>query len=86
MGRLFFAAVMNQARRANLISEDHFSVDGTLIEAWASLKSFRPKGDDQPRDNAQGNPGNRWVDFHGETRSNVTDESTANPESLLAKK
>lgn len=47
VGRLFFDAVINQAREANLIRDDHFSVDGTLIEAWASLKSFRPKGEDQ---------------------------------------
>jgi IS5 family transposase len=86
VGRLFFDAVMNQARQANLISEDHFSVDGTLIEAWASLKSFRPKGEDRPRDKGQGDPGNRWVDFHGEKRSNDTHESKSDPESLLARK
>jgi len=86
VGRLFFDAVMNQARQANLISEDHFSVDGTLIEAWASLKSFRPKGEDRPRDQDPGDPGNRWVDFHGEKRSNDTHESKSDPESLLARK
>jgi transposase len=86
VGQLFFDAVVNQAREANLISNDHFSVDGTLIEAWASLKSFRPKGQDQSGDNDQGDPGNRWVDFHGEKRSNDTHESTTDPESLLAKK
>jgi len=86
VGRLFFDAVMNQARAANLVSEDHFSVDGTLIEAWASLKSFRPKGEDQPGDQDPGDPGNRWVDFHGEKRSNDTHESKTDPESLLAKK
>ena len=86
VGRLFFDAVMNQAREANLISEDHFSVDGTLIEAWASLKSFRPKGEDRPRDKDQEDPGNRWVDFHGEKRSNETHESKSDPESLLARK
>ena len=86
VGRLFFDAVMSQAREANLISEDHFSVDGTLIEAWASLKSFRPKGEDRPGDKDQGDPGNRWVDFHGEKRSNDTHESKTDPESLLARK
>jgi transposase len=86
VGRLFFDAVMNQARQANLISEDHFSVDGTLIEAWASLKSFRPKGEDRSGNNDQGDPGNRWVDFHGEKRSNDTHESKSDPESLLARK
>ena len=47
VGRLFFDAVVNQARQAGSLSDDHFSVDGTLIEAWASLKSFRPKGEDR---------------------------------------
>ena len=86
VGRLFFDTVVKQAREANLISEDHFSVDGTLIEAWASLKSFRPKGKDQSRDKDPGDPGNRWVDFHGEKRSNDTHESKSDPESLLARK
>jgi len=86
VGRLFFDAVVNQARQANLLSDDHFSVDGTLIEAWASLKSFRPKGEDRSGDHDQGDRGNRWVDFHGEKRSNETHESTTDPESLLAKK
>ena len=86
VGRLFFDAVVNQAREAKLMSEDHFTVDGTLIEAWASLKSFRPKGEDRSGDNDQGDPGNRWVDFHGEKRSNDTHESKTDPESLLAKK
>ena len=56
VGRLFFDAVVNQARQANLLSDDHFSVDGTLIEAWASLKSFRPKGEDRSGDDDQGDP------------------------------
>lgn len=86
VGRLFFDTVVKQAREANLISEDHFSVDGTLIEAWASLKSFRPKGEEGSRDKDQGDPGNRWVDFHGEKRSNDTHESKSDPESLLARK
>ncbi len=47
VGRLFFEAVVRQARGAGLMSDDHFTVDGTLIEAWASLKSFRPKGEDR---------------------------------------
>jgi transposase len=86
VGRLFFDTVVKQARQANLISEDHFSVDGTLIEAWASLKSFRPQGEDRSRDQDPGDPGNRWVDFHGEKRSNDTHESKSDPESLLARK
>lgn len=86
VGRLFFEAVVKQAREANLISDDHFSVDGTLIEAWASLKSFRPKGEDRSRDKDPEDPGNRWVDFHGEKRGNDTHESKSDPESLLARK
>jgi len=53
VGRLFFDAVVRQAREAKLMSDDHFTVDGTLIEAWASLKSFRPKGEDRSGDNDQ---------------------------------
>lgn len=86
VGRLFFDAVVRQAREAKLMSDDHFTVDGTLIEAWASLKSFRPKGEDRSGDKDQGDPGNRWVDFHGEKRSNETHESKSDPESLLARK
>jgi transposase len=86
VGRLFFDAVVRQAQAAKLMSDEHFTVDGTLIEAWASLKSFRPKQEDQPGDKNQGDPGNRWVDFHGEKRSNETHESKTDPESLLARK
>lgn len=86
VGRLFFDAVVRQARAAELMSDDHFTVDGTLIEAWASLKSFRPKGEDRSGDNDQGDPGNRWVDFHGEKRKNETHESKTDPESLLLRK
>ena len=74
VGRLFFDAVVRQAREDKLMSDDHFTVDGTLIEAWASLKSFRPREEKQNRsgDKDEGDPGNRWVDFHGEKRSNET--------------
>ena len=86
VGRLFFDAVVGQARKAGLMSDDHFTVDGTLIEAWASLKSFRPKGE-KPSDRAtDGDPGNPTVDFHGEKRSNQTHESTTDPESRLMRK
>src|SRR3954469_137173 len=80
----FFAKVLEQAGRHDLLSDEHFSVDGTLIEAWASQKSFRPKSDntEPPADD----PGNPTVDFHGEKRSNQTHESTTDPESRLAKK
>jgi transposase len=86
VGRLFFDAVVKQAREGGLMSDDHFTVDGTLIEAWASLKSFRPKGEDRSGDNDQGDAGNRWVDFHGEKRTNETHESTTDPDSLLMRK
>jgi transposase len=86
VGRLFFEVVVGQARGAGLMSDDHFTVDGTLIEAWASLKSFRPKGEDRSKDNDRGDPGNRWVDFHGEKRKNETHESTTDPDSLLMRK
>jgi len=79
----FLAAVVAQARRRDLLSDDHFSVDGTLIEAWASLKSFRPKdGDDEPR--GPGRNGER--DFHGEKRSNATHISTTDPDAKLYRK
>ncbi len=80
----FFAQVLDQARAADLLSDEHFSVDGTLIEAWASHKSFQRKdGDDhKPKDD----PGNPTVDFHGQRRSNETHESTTDPDSRLARK
>jgi len=86
VGRRFFDAVVRQARGAGLMSDDHFTVDGTLIEAWASLKSFRPRGEklsDRPSD---GDPSNPTIDFHGEKRSNATHQSTTDPESRLMRK
>ena len=84
VGRLFFDAVTRQASDAGLMSDDHFTVDGTLIDAWASLKSFRPKDEtDGPSD---GDPGNPTIDFHGEKRTNATHQSTTDPESLLMRK
>jgi DDE family transposase len=67
-----------------LLSNEHFTVDGTLIEAWAGHKSFKRKGDDQhtPPDD----PGNPSVNFHGERRSNATHQSTIDPEARLARK
>jgi hypothetical protein len=65
----FFRAVVEQARRLRLLSDEHFTVDGTLIEAWASLKDAGPS---QPPDD-RGNP---TVNFHGERRSNATHQST----------
>jgi len=82
----FFLTIVEQARAAGLMSDEHFSVDGTLIEAWASMKSFRKKGEkpgDQPPPDDRGNP---TVDFHKEKRSNATHESTTDPEAKLARK
>ena len=80
----FFAAVVEQARSAGLMSDDHFTVDGTLIEAWASMKSFQRKdaGKQKPPDD----PGNPTVNFRGEKRSNETHQSKTDPESELARK
>jgi hypothetical protein len=80
----FLQAVLAQPRVKRLLSSDHFSVDGTLIEAWASLKSFRRKdGSDQDGDG----PGrNAERDFHGEKRSNETHASTTDPEARLYRK
>ena len=82
----FFAAVVERARGAHLMSHDHFTVDGTLIEAMASLKSFRRK-DEKPADREPpDDPGNPTVNFHGEKRSNETHASTTDPEAKLARK
>jgi IS5 family transposase len=86
VGRQVLGAVVAQARAAGLMSSEHFTVDGTLIEAWASLKSFRKK-DEKPEDRPPpDDPGNPSVDFHNEKRSNATHQSTTDPESRLAKK
>jgi transposase len=80
----FLAQVVEQARVAGLISDEHFTVDGTLLEAWASLKSFQPKDkQDGPPPDDNGNP---TVDFHGQKRSNETHESKTDPDALLARK
>lgn len=78
----FLGAVVAEARRRKLLSEDHFTVDGTLLESWASLKSFRPKEGGVTGTGGK-NPG---VNFHGEHRTNTTHESTTDPEARLAKK
>lgn len=86
VARQFFEEVVRQAKSAGLVSAEHFTVDGTLIEAWASLKSFRKKGEkpeDRPPPDDRGNP---TVNFHGEKRSNETHESTTDPEAKLARK
>jgi transposase len=80
----FFDAVLAQARGAGLLSDEHFTVDGTLLDAWASLKSFRRKeeGPTPPPDD----PGNPTVNFHGESRRNDTHQSTTDPDARLARK
>ena len=81
----FFGAVVSEARRQRLLAEEHFSVDGTLLEAWVSLKSVRPR--DEEGDPSTGAGGrNPWKDFRGERRSNATHVSTTDPEALLARK
>jgi len=84
VAREFFARIVEYAQDLGLISDDHFTVDGTLIEAWASLKSFKPK--DGSNDTPPDDPGNPTVNFHGERRSNATHESTTDPEARLARK
>jgi transposase len=78
----FFARILKQTAAAGLLSDEHFTVDGTLIEAWASLKSFRPKDAPPP----EGGGRNPEVDFHGEKRLNQTHTSTTDPEARLFKK
>ncbi len=77
--------VVREARRRRRISEDHFSVDGTLLQAWASQKSVRPR-DEQGPPPGGGSAKNREVDFHGQRRSNETHASTTDPEARLARK
>jgi len=80
----FFDRVLAQAQAAGLTSDEHFSVDGTLIEAWASHKSFKPKDSDDSR--PPDDPGNPSVDFRGQKRSNKTHQSTTDPDARLYKK
>lgn len=81
----FFSLVVELANKKKLVSKDHFSVDGTLVEAWASLKSFQKKQDqDNNKDDDSSDGGrNQSVDFHGEKRSNETHASTTDPEAKL---
>ena len=83
VAREFLSEVVKQAQAKGLTSDEHFTVDGTLIEAWASLKSFQPKGQKrEPPDD----PSNPTVNFRGEKRSNQTHESSTDPDALLARK
>ena len=80
----FFDAVLAQARAAGLLSDEHFTVDGTLLDAWASLKSFQRKDVSPTR--PPDDPGNPTVNFHGESRRNDTHQSTTDPDAQLARK
>jgi transposase len=83
VARAFFDDVVAQARGQRLLSDEHFTVDGTLLEAWAGQKSFQRKGH---RREPPDDPGNPTVNFHGERRSNTTHQSTTDPDSRLFKK
>lgn len=76
---VFFRAILAQAKQRHLLSEEHFTVDGTLIDAWASHTSFRPKDEEEP-------PPDGGSDFRGKKRSNQTHASTTDPESRLSRK
>ena len=80
----FLAGVVRDAARRGWLSADHFTVDGTLLEAWASQKSVRPL--DRPDDGAGAGGSNPAIDFHGETRTNATHRSTSDGDARLAKK
>lgn len=84
IARELFEAIVEQARSAGLLSDEHFSVDGTLIQAWASHKSFRPK--DGSGGSGSGGGRNATRDFHGEPRTNDTHASTTDPEAKLYRK
>ena len=84
VAQAFFEEVLKLAGEQPLLSDEHFTVDGTLIEAWASLKSFKKK--DAAPTPAPEDPGNPTVNFHGEERSNATHQSTTDPEALLSRK
>ncbi len=85
VAQAFFDAVLTQARQQDLLSQEHFTVDGTLLEAWASHKSFQATGTDPPPPSDE-DPGNPTVDFRGEPRSNATHRSTTDPEAQLVRK
>jgi transposase len=80
----FLERVVAQAREQGWMSDEHFTVDGTLLEAWASLKSFQRK--DKTNSSPPDDPGNPTVDFHEEKRSNRMHESKSDPEAQLARK
>ena len=94
VSRAFFEAVLGRARRLRLLSSEHFTVDGTLLESWASFKSLQPRpnlgGQRKPKKGSRGRRGgggrNPEVDFRGQKRSNQTHYSPTDPDALLARK
>ncbi len=86
IAQAFFTRVLAQARERYLLSMEHFTVDGTLIEALAGLKSFRPKDEDPTDQPPPDDPGNPTVNFHSQHRSNATHQSTTDPEARLQRK
>jgi IS5 family transposase len=80
----FLRQVVAQAREKGWTSDEHFTVDGTLLEAWASVKSFQPR--DKKSSPPPDDPGNPTMNFHGEKRSNQTHESKSDPDAQLARK
>jgi transposase len=84
VAQAFFEAVTGQAQAHGLLSAEHFTVDVTLLEAWASHKCVRPKAHPTPR--PPEDPGNPTADFRGETRSNATHQSTTDPDAQLVRK
>jgi transposase len=84
VARAFFDQVLGQARERGLLSDEHFTVDGTLLEAWAGQKSFKRKKAEPP--SPPDDPGNPSIDFRGERRTNATHASTTDPEARLYKK
>lgn len=86
VARQFFGLVINEAKRLDLMSDEHFTVDGTLLEACASLKSFKKVDSGEEPPPPVDDPGNPTVDFHGEERSNLTHVSTTDEDALLARK
>ncbi len=84
VAQAFFKLVLEQARTEKLLSDEHFTVDGTLVEAWAGHKSFKPK--DAKAGKPPEDPGNPTVDFTGQKRSNKTHRSTSDPEARLYRK
>ncbi len=86
IARLFFSKVVERARRKKFLSDEHFTVDGTLIEAWASMKSFQKKEEHSNEGGNSDGSSNPEVDFHGERRSNDTHESQTDKDAKLYKK